>query len=119
MPRVKGGVTTRARKKKVFKRAKGYWGNKKNQFTEANEQVRRSMRYATRDRRTKKREFRGLWIVRINAAARGNGLSYSQFINGLKSAEITIDRKVLAEIAVTDEKAFTEIAAIAKQALAA
>jgi len=119
MPRVKGDVTTRARKKKVFKRAKGYWGNKKNQFQLANEQVRRSMRYATRDRRTKKREFRGLWITRINAAARGNGLSYSQFIKGLKTAEIRIDRKVLAEIAVTDAKAFTKIAAIAKEALAA
>jgi large subunit ribosomal protein L20 len=119
MPRVKGGVTTRQRKKKVFKRAKGYWGNKKNQYVLANEQVRRSMRYATRDRRQKKREFRGLWIARINAAVRGKGLSYSQFIKGLKSAEVLIDRKLLAEIAVTDDKTFTEIAAIAKQALAA
>ncbi|MBN1596115.1 50S ribosomal protein L20 [candidate division FCPU426 bacterium] len=119
MPRVKGGVTTRARKKKVFKRTKGYWGNKKNQFRQATEQVRRSLRYATRDRKTKKREFRGLWIARINAAARGNGLSYSQFIKGLKTAAVIIDRKVLAEIAINDAKAFTEIAAIAKQALAA
>ncbi|MCD4813368.1 50S ribosomal protein L20 [bacterium] len=119
MPRVKGGVTTRARKKKVFKRAKGYWGAKKNQFQLANEQVRHSLKYATRDRRTKKRDFRGLWIARINAAVRECGLSYSQFINGLKTAEVTIDRKVLAELAVTDAKAFTEIAGIAKQALAA
>lgn len=119
MPRVKGGMTTRARKKKVFKAAKGYWGAKKNQFQLATEQVRHSMKYATRDRRTKKRDFRSLWIVRINAAARENGLSYSQFINGLKTALVEIDRKVLAELAVTDSKAFSEIATIAKNALAA
>lgn len=119
MPRVKGGVTSRARKKKVFKRAKGYWGAKKNQFQLATEQVRHSLKYATRDRRSKKRDFRGLWITRINAAARGNGISYSQLIKGLKNAEINIDRKVLAELAVTDAQAFTEIASIAKQALAA
>ncbi len=119
MPRVKGGVTTRARKKKVFDRAKGYWGAKKNQFQMANEQVRHSLKYATRDRRTRKRDFRGLWIARINAASRQNGLSYSQFIRGLKIANINIDRKILAEFAFNDDPVFTEIAALAKQALAA
>lgn len=119
MPRVKGGVTTRARKKKVFKAAKGYWGAKKNQFQLANEQVRHSMKYATRDRKQRKREFRALWIVRINAAARENGLSYSQFIKGLKTATVDIDRKILAELAVTNADAFKNIADIAKQALAA
>ncbi|MEW6515675.1 MAG: 50S ribosomal protein L20 [candidate division FCPU426 bacterium] len=119
MARVKGGVTTRARKKKVFKQTKGYWGAKKNQFQQAKEQVRRSLRYGTRDRRARKREYRALWIARINAAARGNGMTYSQFIRGLKNAAITIDRKVLAELAATDAKAFAEIAALAKQSLAA
>ncbi len=119
MSRVKGGKTSRSRKKKVFKRARGYWGAKKNQFQLAHEQVRHSLKYATRDRRNRKRDFRGLWIVRINAAARENGLSYSQFIRGLKSAQVAIDRKVLAELAVTDAKAFSHIAALAKQALAA
>jgi large subunit ribosomal protein L20 len=119
MPRVKGGVTSRARKKKIFQRARGFWGLKKNHFQLTVEQVSKSMKYATRDRRVKKREFRGLWIVRINAAARENGMSYSQFIKGLKSANITIDRKVLAELAVTDTKVFAEIATLAKQALAA
>ncbi len=119
MPRVKGGVTTRARKKKVFKAAKGYWGAKKNQFQLAQEQVRHSLKYATRDRKQRKREFRGIWIVRINAAARDNGMSYSQFIKGLKTALVDIDRKMLAELAVNNSQAFTEIANIAKQALAA
>jgi large subunit ribosomal protein L20 len=119
MPRVKGGVTTRARKKKVFKTAKGYWGAKKNQFQLAKEQVRHSLKYATRDRKQRKREFRGIWIVRINAAARENGLSYSQFIKGLKTALVDIDRKMLAELAVNNSQAFAEIANIAKQALAA
>ncbi len=119
MARVKGGVTTRARKKRLFKKTKGYWGAKKNQNRQGQEQVRRSLRFATRDRRARKREFRALWIARINAAARGNGLTYSQFIRGLKNAAITIDRKVLAELAATDAKTFAEIAAVAKQALAA
>jgi large subunit ribosomal protein L20 len=119
MPRVKGGVTTRARKKKIFQKARGFWGLKKNHFQLTVEQVRKSMKYATRDRKVRKREFRGLWIVRINAAARENGLSYSQFIKGLKNANIIIDRKVLAELAVTDNKVFAEIATLAKQALAA
>lgn len=119
MSRVKGGVTTRARKKRLFKKTKGYWGAKKNQNRQGQEQVRRSLKFATRDRRARKREFRALWIARINAAVRGNGLTYSQFIRGLKSASITIDRKVLAELAATDAKAFAEIATAAKQALAA
>jgi len=119
MPRVKGGMTSRARKKKVFQRAKGFWGAKKNNFQLAVEQVKHSLKYATRDRRVKKRDFRSLWIVRINAASRANGMTYSQFIKGLKSAQVGIDRKVLAELAVKDAKAFTEIAQIAKQALAA
>jgi large subunit ribosomal protein L20 len=119
MPRVKGGMTTRARKKKVFQSARGFWGLKKNHFQLAVEQVRHSLKYATRDRRVRKRDFRGLWIVRINAAARENGLSYSQFIRGLKNAQIAIDRKILAELAAKDAKAFSEIAALAKQALAA
>lgn len=118
MPRVKGGVTSRARKKKIFARAKGFWGAKKSEFQLTVEQVRRSLKFSTRDRRTRKRDFRGLWIARINAAARQNGLSYSQFIRGLKQAQILIDRKVLAELAITDAQAFTEIAALAKQALA-
>jgi large subunit ribosomal protein L20 len=119
MARVKGGVTTRARKKRLFKKTKGYWGAKKNQNRQGKEQVRRSLKFATRDRRARKREFRALWIARINAAARGNGLTYSQFIRGLKNAAVTIDRKVLAELAATDAKAFAEIATVAKQALAA
>jgi large subunit ribosomal protein L20 len=119
MARIKAGKTTRARKKKVFQRAKGYWGGKKNRFQLANEQVRHSLKYATRDRKARKRDFRSLWIVRINAAARANGLTYSQFIRGLKSAEITIDRKVLAELAVMNEAVFAEIASAAKSALGA
>ncbi len=119
MPRVKGGKTTRARKKREFQRAKGYWGAKKNQYQLMHEQLRHSLQYATRDRRARKRDFRGLWIVRINAAAREHGMSYSQFIKGLKTAKIAIDRKVLAELAVSDAKAFMEIATLAKQALAA
>lgn len=118
MPRVKGGMTTRARKKKVAQRARGYWGAKKNQWQLMTEQVRRSMKFATRDRRVRKRDFRALWIVRINAAAREQGLSYSQFILGLKQARIEIDRKVLAELAATDAKTFAAVAAAAKQALA-
>jgi large subunit ribosomal protein L20 len=119
MPRVKGGVTSRARKKKIFKRNKGYWGAKKNQIQQGMEQMRHSLKYATRDRKVRKRDFRALWIVRINAAVREHDLSYSQFIRGLKKANITIDRKVLAELAVNDAQAFSTIAIMAKQALAA
>lgn len=118
MSRVKAGKTTRARKKKIFKEAKGFWGGKKSRFQAAKEQVRHSMKYATRDRRARKRDFRMLWIARINAAVREQGLSYSQFIRGLKNAQVLIDRKVLAELAVLDPKAFQEIAQIAKNAVA-
>lgn len=117
MARVKGGATTRARHKKIIKMAKGFRGRAKNCFRVAIERVEKSLQYAYRDRRTKKRDFRGLWIQRINAAARQNGLVYSQLINGLKKAEIEIDRKVLAELAVSEPEAFKEIANQAKAAL--
>ena len=116
MTRVKGGTVARARRKKVLKRAKGYFGSKHRLFKTAQEQVMHSERYAFRDRKQKKRDFRKLWITRINAAARMNGTTYSKMIAGLKKANVTINRKMLAEIAVSDPKAFTEIAEIAKKA---
>lgn len=116
MTRVKNSVATRARRKKVLKRAKGYFGSKHRLFKTAQEQVMHSERYAFRDRKQKKRDFRKLWITRINAAARMNGTTYSKMIAGLKKANVTINRKMLAEIAVSDPKAFTEIAEIAKKA---
>lgn len=119
MPRVKRGVTARARHKKVIAQAKGYRGRRKNVFRVANQAVWRAGQYAYRDRRQRKRQFRALWIVRINAAARECGLSYSRLINGLLKAEIDLDRKVLAELAVNDKMAFALIADQAKQALAA
>ena len=119
MPRVKRGVTARARHKKVIAQAKGYRGRRKNVFRVANQAVWRAGQYAYRDRRQRKRQFRELWIVRINAAARECGLSYSRLINGLSKAEIDLDRKVLAELAVNDKSAFAQIADQAKQALAA
>jgi len=119
MPRVKRGVRVRARHKKVIDRAKGYRGRRKNVFKIANQAVNRAEQYAYRDRRQRKREMRALWIVRINAAARICGLSYSTLMNGLKRAEIGLDRKVLADIAVHDKQAFAELAARAKTALAA
>jgi large subunit ribosomal protein L20 len=106
MPRVKRGVTARASHKKVIARAKGFRGRRNNVFRIANEAVMRAGQYAYRDRRRKKRDFRSLWITRINAAAREHGLSYSVFMNGLKKAEIEVDRKVLADIAVLDKPAF-------------
>ena len=115
MARVKGAVTTRARHKKVLKRAKGYFGAKSIRFRMANQAVMKSGNYAYVGRKQKKRDFRSLWIARINAAARMNGLTYSQLINGLKKANVVINRKMLAEIAVTDPKAFTEIAKLAKK----
>ena len=117
MPRVKGGTISRARHKKVMKQAKGYFGSKHRLYRTANEQVMHSLKYAYRDRRQKKREFRKLWITRINAACRLNGISYSKFINGLSKAEITINRKMLAEIAIDDPKAFTALVDMAKAAL--
>ncbi|WP_174729641.1 50S ribosomal protein L20 [Mesobacillus harenae] len=115
MPRVKGGTVTRKRRKKVIKLAKGYYGSKHTLYKVANQQVMKSLMYAFRDRRQKKRDFRKLWIARINAAARMNGLSYSRLMHGLKLAGIDVNRKMLAELAVSDEKAFAELANAAKQ----
>ncbi|PLR81505.1 50S ribosomal protein L20 [Bacillus canaveralius] len=115
MPRVKGGTVTRKRRKKVLKLAKGYYGSKHTLYKVANQQVMKSLMYAFRDRRQKKRDFRKLWITRINAAARINGLSYSRLMHGLKLAGIDVNRKMLAELAVSDDKAFAELANTAKQ----
>ncbi|MGG0186116.1 50S ribosomal protein L20 [Bacillus sp. AFS018417] len=117
MPRVKGGTVTRKRRKKIIKLAKGYYGSKHTLYKVANQQVMKSLMYAFRDRRQKKRDFRKLWITRINAAARMNGLSYSRLMNGLKVAGIEVNRKMLADLAVHDEKAFAELATVAKTAL--
>jgi large subunit ribosomal protein L20 len=118
MPRVKRGVTARARHKKVLDQAKGYRGRRGNVFRVANEAVMKAGQYAYRDRRQKKRQFRALWIVRINAATRELGLTYSVFMNGMKKASIEIDRKVLADLAVFDKPAFAKIAEQAKASLA-
>ena len=118
MPRVKRGVTARARHKKVIAQAKGYRGRRNNVYRIAKEAVMKAGQYQYRDRRTKKREFRALWIARINAAVREMGLSYSAFMTGLKKASIDIDRKVLADLAVHDKAAFTKIAEQAKSSLA-
>ena len=118
MPRVKRGVTARARHKKVLDQAKGYSGRRKNVFRVAVQAVTKAGQYAYRDRKQRKRQFRALWIVRINAAARECGISYSRFINGLKKGTIEIDRKVLADIAVHDKAAFAAIANQAKANLA-
>lgn len=111
MPRSVPSVASRARRKKVLKSAKGYWGRRKNVWTVAKNAVDRAMAYSTRDRKQKKREFRALWIQRINAAAREEGLSYSQFMGKLAKANITINRKVLADLAMNDEAAFKAIVA--------
>ncbi|KSU63942.1 50S ribosomal protein L20 [[Bacillus] enclensis] len=117
MPRVKGGTVTRRRRKKVLKLAKGYFGSKHTLYKVANQQVMKSYMYAYRDRRQKKRDFRKLWITRINAAARMNGLSYSRLMHGLKLAGIEVNRKMLAELAIADEKAFNQLAEAAKAQL--
>ena len=117
MARVKRGVTARARHKKVLKAAKGYYGARSRTFRTAAQAVTKAGQYAYRDRRQKKRQFRALWIVRINAAARQHDLSYSQLINGLKKANIEIDRKVLSDLAINDKVAFQAIAEQAKAAL--
>ena len=114
MARVKGGVVSRKRRKRVLKLAKGYYGAKNILFRTAKEQVMNSYYYAYRDRRQKKRDFRKLWITRINAVARLNGLSYSQLMHGLKLAEIEVNRKMLADLAVNDAAAFTSLADAAK-----
>ena len=116
MARVSRGVTTRARHKKVIKRAKGYYGRRKNVFRVAVQAVERSMQYAYRDRKKRKSDFRGLWIQRINAAVRMHGMTYSQFINGLKKGTIEIDRKILAELAVNQPEAFKAIVEKAQSA---
>ena len=116
MARVKSAMTTRARHKKVLKQAKGYYGAKHYRFRNANQAVLKSLAYAYVGRKDRKSDFRKLWITRINAAARMNGLTYSKLIAGLKKANVTINRKMLAEIAVNDAKAFTEIAEVAKKA---
>lgn len=118
MARVKRGVVTRKAHKKVLKAAKGYIGSRHKQFTTANQAVIKAGQYAYRDRRQKKRQFRRLWIARINAAARINGMTYSRFINGLSKAGIEVDRKVLSDIAIHDAQAFSVIAEKAKTALA-
>ena len=117
MSRVKRGIRVRARHHKIIKQAKGYWGHKSKLFKVANQQVLKSGNYAYRDRRNKKRDFRRLWIIRINAACRLNDMSYSRFMSGLKKAGVELDRKVLADIAVTDVAGFTSLVEKAKAAL--
>ena len=119
MSRVKGGVASRARHKKVLKMAKGYRGRAKNCFRVAIERVEKGLQYAYRDRRNRKREFRRLWITRINAAARQHGLTYSTMMNGLKQANVDVDRKVLAHLAMHDDTAFAALATQAKTMLEA
>ena len=117
MPRVKGGSKSRQRKKKVLKQAKGYVGGRGRLYRSARETVERALAFSYRDRRVRRRDFRSLWIIRINAAARLSGLSYSQFIKGLKQAGVELDRKVLADLAVSDMPAFGQIAQLAKSHL--
>jgi large subunit ribosomal protein L20 len=114
MPRVKHSVYTRKRRKKILKLAKGYFGSKSKLFRVANQQVMKSLAYAYRDRKVRKRDFRKLWITRINAAARNNGLSYSRFMNGLKKAGVAVNRKMLADMAVNDPVAFSTLVKIAQ-----
>ena len=116
--RVKGGTVTRRRHKKIIKMTKGQWGTRSKLFRRANESMMKSYWYAYRDRRVRRREFRRLWIARINAATRVNGMSYSQFIHGLKKADVQLDRKVLADLAVREPAAFTQVVEVAKEALA-
>src|ERR671933_2762017 len=117
MPRVKRSVHARKKRRKVLGQAKGYWGLKHSTYRQAKEQVEHSLAYAYRDRKNRKREFRRLWILRINAAARQNGLSYNQFLAGLKKADVGLDRKVLAYLAVSDPDAFAAVAETARAEL--
>ena len=117
MPRVKTGTVRRARHKKILKMAKGFYSGRRKHFRKAKEAVEHALVYAYRDRRQKKRDFRKLWIIRINAASRLNGLSYSRFMNGLKLAEITLDRKILADMAMNDYTAFQSVVESAKAAI--
>jgi large subunit ribosomal protein L20 len=116
MARIKRAVNAQKKKRKVMKLAKGYWGAKSKQYRAATEQVRRSLRYAYKGRKLRKRDFRRLWITRINAAARLSGMSYSTFINGLKKANVTVNRKMLADLAVNDAAAFAKLVDVAKNA---
>ena len=118
MARVKRGVAAKKKRREVLEAAKGYSGIKKNTYRKAKEQVMKSLSYAYRDRRTRKRDMRRLWIIRINAAARQNGLSYNQLVHGLKLAQVEVDRKVLADIAVSDPQAFAKLAELARSASA-
>lgn len=117
MARVKGATMTRKRRKKVLKLAKGYWGNKHRHFKMAKQQVMKSGNYAFIGRKQKKRDFRRLWITRISAACKMNGMNYSTFMNGLKKAGVELNRKMLSELAIHDEKAFTKLTETAKKAL--
>ena len=117
MPRVKGGVVARKRRKKTLKLAKGYFGSKHLLYKTAHEQVMKSLQYAYRDRKRRKSDFRKLWIARINAAVRPHGLSYSRFMNGLKKANINLNRKVLADLAIHDEDGFAALVGAAKEGL--
>ena len=119
MPRAKGGPKTRARRKKRLKQAKGYYGGRSRLYRTATEAVDKALLYAYRDRKQRKRDFRSLWIARINAAARIHGLTYHRFISGLKKAGIALDRKALAELAIEDPSAFEHLAQLAKQPVAA
>jgi large subunit ribosomal protein L20 len=116
MARVKRAVSSKKHRRTTLERAKGYYGNKSRSYRAANEQVMHSLQYAYRDRRARKGEFRRLWIQRINAACRANGISYSRFISGLKAAEVDVDRKVLADLAVTDPRAFAALVEVAAAA---
>ena len=115
MAKAKHSVATRKRKKKVLKQAKGFWGDRSKQYQQAKRVLMHALKYAYRDRRNKKREFRSLWITRINAAARQAGVSYSVFINGLKKSKINLDRKILADLAVRDNHAFKKLVEIIKK----
>ena len=114
MPRARNLVASRRRRRKLLKQAKGYWGRRGNVYTVAKHSVEKGMQYAYRDRRNRKRQFRRLWIARINAAARQNGTTYSRLINGLKNADVSLNRKVLADLAVHDKAAFTAVVELAK-----
>ena len=115
--RVKRGLTKHRRRKRILKAAKGYWGGRSKRFRVAREAVRRAWRYAYAHRRTRKRDFRRLWILRINAAVRAEGLTYSRFMNGLKRAGVAVDRRMLADLAVREPEAFARLAAAAREAL--
>ena len=114
MAKIKHSVATRKRKKRLLKKAKGYWGDRSKQYQQARRALMHALVYAYRDRRVKKREFRRLWIARLNAACRASGITYSQFIRGLKKAKINLDRKILADLAVRDSPAFKKLVEIAK-----